>query len=377
MVKINSKDRSPDIPNRKNIMLRVILLITIILIIFILYKGYTTGIPGIKDHPVPNSINTPLSKLGIPGESEWEDQGIILKAGDPGSWDFRLNGMISPCLIIKKNGTYFLYYVGSDGDRGHPHNDGGPRHRKLGVATSSDGINFVKYSGNPILTFSPNGNEEEGIFSAGGFLDDSGEIILYYGAMDAGSSKSTSVDGDIRLAVSNDGFDFTDIKDVVSHSDSSVWGFGDELFPLGAFYADEKYHVYYTLGGHTNDRALGIVCGENRDSFTESKEVIIHEHRVDGGCNPVYIGGNEIALFIAIDKKGNGSHDSYIEIRTAKISDPSTLSKPQKKYDFGTHNSVVFYDQDIDTWFMYYLRDRDNSIRLKMVYPKTNISSIS
>lgn len=369
MVKIDPKDRSPDIPNRKNIVLRVILFLAFILIIITLYKGYTTGIPGIKDNPVSNSTNTPFSKSSIPVESEWEDQGIILKAGDPGSWDVRLNGMLSPCLIIKKDSTYFLYYIGSDGDRGPPHNDAGPRHRKLGVATSTDGINFVKYSGNPILTFSPNGNEEEGIFSAGGFLDDSEDIILYYGAMDAGSSISTSVHGDIRLAVSNDGFDFKDIKDVVSHFDSSVWGFGDELFPLGAFYTDEKYHVYYTLGGHPNNRALGIVCGENMDDFTESKEVIIHEHRVDGGCNPVYIGGNEIALFMAIDKKGSGSHDSYIEVRTAEISDPSTLSKPQEKYDFETHDSVVFYDQDIDTWFMYYLRDEDNSIRLKMVYP--------
>ncbi|MFV9629819.1 MAG: hypothetical protein ACNYWM_01905 [Methanosarcinales archaeon] len=366
MVKIYSKDRSPDIPNRKNIMLRVILFILIILIIFILYKGYTTGIHGIKDHPLSNSINTPIPASSIPGESEWKDQGIILKAGDPGSWDVRLNGMISPCSIIKKDGTYFLYYIGSDGDRGPPHNDDGPRHRKLGVATSTDGIKFSRYSDNPILTFSPNSNEEEGIFSAGATLDDNKNIILYYGAMDARSSGSTTVDSDIRLAVSDNGFDFRDIKDVVSHSDSTVWGFGDELFPVSSFHINNKWYVYYTAKGNNNIMwDLGLAWGPDKENLPHTCPVLVSDDSNKGGCNIVMLNDDEIALFIS----KNGS-ESYIEVRTAKTSDPGTLSEPLVKYIFDSYNAVVFYDQDIDTWFMYYLRDGDNSIRLKMVYPE-------
>ena len=38
--------------------------------------------------------------------------------------------------IVKKDGTYYLYYAGSDGPRG----DSGPAHRAIGVATSTDGV---------------------------------------------------------------------------------------------------------------------------------------------------------------------------------------------------------------------------------------------
>ena len=348
-----TKDRSPDIPNKKNIIFGVILLIVIFLIILTLYNGY---------------INKNIQTLApiIPRESEWKDQGIILKAGESGSWDVRLNGMISPCSIIKKDGTYFLYYVGSDGDRGPPHNDNGPRHRKLGVATSTDGIEFSRYSGNPILTFSPNSNEEEGIFSAGAALDDNKNIVLYYGAMDAGSSTSTLVDGDIRLAVSDNGFEFKDVKDVVSHSNTAVWGCGDELFPISSFHINDKWYVYYTAA--KGDKGimwdLGLAWGIDKDNLPHTGPVLVSEDYIKG-CNPVVLSNDEIALFIA--KEGT---ESYIEVRTAKTSDPDILSEPLIKYNFESHNAVVFYDPDIDTWFMYYLRDGDNNIRLKMVYPE-------
>jgi len=330
--------------NIKKYLVGVILLMTIFLIFFTMHK-----------EPAPSSTQ------GIPKESEWEDRGIILKAGHPGSWDVRLEGMLSPCTVIKKQDTYFLYYIGSDGDRGPPHNDDGPRHRKLGVATSSNGINFTKYSGNPILTYSPNNNEEEGIFSAGTTLDDNGNIILYYSALDAGSSNSTLVDSDIRLAISDNGFDFIDIKDVVSHSDSSVWGYGDELFPISSFHTNNKWYVYYTAVGYDGIMwDLGLAWGPDKDDLPHSCPILVSEDNIKSGSNPVMISEDEIAFFIA--KEGA---ESYIEVRTAKIHDPGILSRPLQRYSFGTHHTVVFYDRDIGTWFMYYSQPGDNSIRLK------------
>ena len=346
------------------------LLITVLMAgsIFIILSGtaiaadYHVATDGNNINPDTLAL-TPTSTINIPGESEWKDQGIILEAGDSGSWDVRLNGMLSPCSIIKKDDTYFLYYIGSDGNRGAPHNDGGPRHRKLGVATSTDGINFVKYSGNPIISFSPNNNEEEGIFSAGATLDDSGNIILYYGAMDSGSSSSTSVDGDICLAISNNGYDFTDMKDVLSHSDRSVWGYGDELFPISCFHANNKWYVYYIAIGKNGIKwDIGLAWGSEKDKLSHTSAALVSDDHIISGGNPVIISDDEIALFIG--KKGS---EPYIEVRTAQINDPNTLSKPLEKYNFNTNDAVVFYDQDIGTWFMYYLRSEDNSIRLKTV----------
>jgi hypothetical protein len=51
-------------------------------------------------------------------------------------WEFQ----IVATSIIKKDGTYYLYYYGKNS----------PEY-KIGLATSTDGINWTKYSGNPIL----------------------------------------------------------------------------------------------------------------------------------------------------------------------------------------------------------------------------------
>ena len=135
-------------------------------------------------------VEPPSSATSFPQQSKWENHGIVLQPGPPGSWDVRLEGAISPATAIKKGNTYFLYYVGADGDRS---TDGGPRHRALGVAISTDGIHFTKYAKNPIITYLPHNNEEEGVFSAGATLNIDGNIILYYGAMVAANSTTEEV----------------------------------------------------------------------------------------------------------------------------------------------------------------------------------------
>lgn len=107
------------------------------------------------------------AEIQFPKQADWTDHGVSMQTGITGAWDVRLGGAISPSTVVKKNGIYFLYYIGADGNRS---TDGDARHRKLGVATSTDGINFTKYSGNPVITFLPHKGssreEEEGVFTA-------------------------------------------------------------------------------------------------------------------------------------------------------------------------------------------------------------------
>lgn len=292
------------------------------------------------------AAGTVHAEISVPKQSDWLDRGIVLQSGPPGSWDARLGGMISPCTVVKKDGTYFLYYIGADGNRS---TDGGPRHRALGVATSTDGINFTKYSGNPILTHLPHNNEEEGIFSAGATLDDNGDIVLYYSALDAGSATSESVDSDIRLAVSSDGFNFTEIGDVVSHSDSSVWGYGDELFPVGTFYSDGTWYVYYIAKGSAAYWDLGLAWGSAPDNLSNTQAVITSGSYVIGGCDVVRLSSETIGLFVLRD-----FNTWIIEVRSASIISPDQLSEPLETYDVDTigHNTVLL-DRELNTWFMY------------------------
>lgn len=300
------------------------------------------------------------AEISIPKQSEWLDWGIILESGPPGSWDVRLAGMISPCTVVKKNGTYFLYYIGADGDRS---TDRGPRHRALGVATSTDGINFSKYNGNPIITYSPHNNEEEGAFSAAGALDKNGNVLLCYGAMDAGSQASQSVDSDVRLAVSTNGLDFEDIGDVVSHADVSVWGHGDELFPVGVLHAGDTWYVYYIAKGHGAFWDLGVAWGPSPTNLPYSQAVLTAGSYIIGGGNPVWLESDKIGLFIVRDFRR-----PFVEIWTASSNSPGLLDGPVKSYNLRGHgHTTVFFDKEINAWFMYQLKKGGNAIRVMTV----------
>lgn len=138
------------------------------------------------------------SSVEVPAQSDWTDHGVIISLGPPGSWDHRLDGALTTALM-KKDGTYFFYYIGASGDRG----DGGPAFRKLGVITcpaSADCTsagNWTRYAGNPILTHEiPSGCDEAGIFSAAPYVDEDGTVYLYFGGMQEGSGCNTLVDSD-------------------------------------------------------------------------------------------------------------------------------------------------------------------------------------
>jgi hypothetical protein len=71
--------------------------------------------------------------------STWTDEGVILDYNDA-PWESQ--DVSSPAIIIE-GGTWYMYYEG----RAAPNQDGA-----IGLATSTDGINWVKNSNNPIYT---------------------------------------------------------------------------------------------------------------------------------------------------------------------------------------------------------------------------------
>jgi glycosyltransferase involved in cell wall biosynthesis len=200
----------------------------------------------------------------IPGPDDWVDYGPILEKGDEGEWDFSFAG-ITPASLIKKDGTYYLYYVGADGYRSF---DGGPRYRSIGVATSEDGIKYQKYEGNPIMTHSPLSHEEEGANSAGITLDQQGNFIMYYGA--AIGETDTTINANGRLAVSQDGFNFIDKGIVVNRLNPFLYGFGDEIFPVAAFQHQGRWNVYYQPNGCFERKDIRNGWGSRMDRLPRS-----------------------------------------------------------------------------------------------------------
>jgi predicted GH43/DUF377 family glycosyl hydrolase len=100
------------------------------------YSGYSesSGLYQIGYATSPNGI----AWTKFPGNP-------ILSQGPPGSWDE--NGP-RQATVLFRDGAYHMWYASSDGNRGH-----------IGYATSSDGIHWQKYAGNPVID--PPGDGQE------------------------------------------------------------------------------------------------------------------------------------------------------------------------------------------------------------------------
>lgn len=121
--------------------------------------------------------------------SAWTEQGTVLTYGVPGSWDEKERGLY-PIGVHKINSTYYLHYLG--GFDGCWTLDGGMSHRSMGLATSTDGVNFTKFSENPILKphdFVPVHSHEEGIRTASiRYLPKKKEWLGYFGVESPGGA---------------------------------------------------------------------------------------------------------------------------------------------------------------------------------------------
>jgi hypothetical protein len=284
----------------------------------------------------------------IPSQSDWLECGPIFAAGNEGEWDYYLwSGFAS--TVVKKNGRFYLYYQGANG---YDEGEGTVTWRSIGVATSPDGINFTKYAANPVLTWFPHNNLEEGATSAGAFVDTTGEIALYYGASSWAGGSWVNADG--RLAVSTDGFHLTDQGIVLNRRNSAVWGWGDELYPVIGFQDGGRWFAYYIPNGTPQKGLLGVAWGTSRLALTNTAPAL------SGGSNiPVWGPGSfarladgTYALFLNDVYRAGGP---ILEVRLVSLDAPANLSAPVQSYQFDdVWEAVVFLDSGANTWFMYY-----------------------
>jgi len=214
----------------------------------------------------PPSTSTSTATPGpitIPNLNDWDVGNLAFSHGAEGQWDAYLWGGFANSLI-KKGDTYFLYYQAS------PSYDAtcdSVSYRAIGVATSTDGVQWVKSAQNPVITWSSQGSIEEGAVSSAAWVDADGRIFIYYGA---NTGSGCTVHADARLAVSEDGINFQDLGAVLSGSDPNLWGSGDEIFPIGAYSHANQWYLYYTPNGVPLSRKLGVSIGSSPTTFTQS-----------------------------------------------------------------------------------------------------------
>lgn len=318
----------------------------------------STSLPSTEVSPstqIPATVEPELN-IRIPAQEDWVDHGIILEAGAQGEWDLYLWGGFA-FSVIKKDGTYYLYYQGSSDYR--TEYDETVLWRAVGVATSTDGIHFTKYEGNPVLTWFPNQYGEEGAVSSGVTLGEQGETFLYYGANTQESP--ITVNADVRVASSSDGFNFTDLGIALNHKDRSVWGSGDELFSVTAIHDSGRWIVYYIPNGTFESGLLGVAYGDQYNALTQSSAVT-------GDGNPISAWGTAGNVRLDSDTYAlvlNNVRERRTEVRLVSPQTPHLVSEPVAVYQFDeVQQAVLLLDEENETWFLYY-RTHENSYGVK------------
>jgi hypothetical protein len=303
------------------------------------------------------AIQAPESNIRVPAQSDWVDYGTIFEAGEEDDWDLYLWGGFV-FSVLKIDESYYLYYQGSSDYR--TEFDETVLWRAIGVAVSKDGVHFTKYEANPVLTWFPNQNGEEGAVSSGITIGEQGDIFLFYGANTQESP--TTVNADIRVASSLDGFHFTDLSIALDRTDTSVWGSGDELFPVDAIYDSGKWIVYYIPNGTAESGSLGVAYGDQYNALT-------HSSAVTSGGRPLSVWGTAGHVKLTQDIYAlvlNNVREHRTEVRLVSLQSPNTFSEPIAVYRFDeVQQAVLSLDRENETWFMYY-RTFANSYGVKL-----------
>jgi predicted GH43/DUF377 family glycosyl hydrolase len=126
----------------------------------------------------------------LPPRLEWRKHAAnpVLSRGPAGSWD--AFEVATPRVLVLGLNSYAMWYTGRDG-----------RRSQIGIATSTDGVTWTKYAGNPILGPGTTGTWEGLDVEDPCVLYDGGVYMMYYTGWGPASNG-------IGLAFSDDGFNW-------------------------------------------------------------------------------------------------------------------------------------------------------------------------
>ena len=185
----------------------------------------------------------------------------VLDLGSSGAWDY--HGVGEP-TVIKDGNLYKMWYAGYDG-----------WWWRIGYATSTDGINWTKYSNNPVLSEGAVGSWEEGHVGTPSVIKDGSTYHMLYG------SKDSSDISRIGYATSSDGIQWTKSSNNPQLNPglgNQQWDNGDVAHPT--FFKDNNegvFKVFYR--GMSQDTGSGSSYGIGYATATALTQA------TSGGCD--------------------------------------------------------------------------------------------
>ncbi len=151
----------------------------------------------------------------------WTKQGTVLSSGGSTSWE---RDEVSPNFMLVEGGVYKLWYHGG----GYFMGGQGTRYgaARVGYATSTDGMTWTKYAGNPVLDIGPSGAFDDEQVAEPRITKIGTTYRMYYTGRNASSKRQS-----LGMATSTDGISWTkDSRNPIL--DSTRWGsnWGGALF---------------------------------------------------------------------------------------------------------------------------------------------------
>ncbi|OGG02910.1 hypothetical protein A2W14_00155 [Candidatus Gottesmanbacteria bacterium RBG_16_37_8] len=210
------------------------------------YKMWYTG----SDRTGREQIGYATSTDGI----TWNkyDGDPVLKASSETGWDSYIAAQAS---VIFDGTNYLMWYSGNNGPVTK-------ENWKIGFASSPDGIHWTKYSGNPVLEPSQTGWDNKAVYQPEVEKTDDNQFYMWYSAT---SKTVSSLRWKIGFATSIDGKNWTKYSGnpVIRPVQSWETSGGDGVNDPSVYYDGYIFHIWY--------HAHGIGYAQSLDGITWEK----------------------------------------------------------------------------------------------------------
>lgn len=228
---------------------------------------------------------------GVPGNFSWVDyqnNPILVSSGNY----FDYYGIAQP-VVIYDQGMYKMWCLGLD------YSGGGKSH--VVYAESNDGVNWIYFSNNPVISPGNYGDWDSDNVQPGAVIKDNGIYKMYY----TGWSDQYS-NWNIGLATSIDGINWTKYPEPILLG-TNTWEY--QLVVSSVIKTNNQYYLYYT-GRNLPNYAIGVAISANGINFTKySGNPILNnteQWELNGVLDASVIIVNNSLKMVYMDSNGSG-----------------------------------------------------------------------